>query len=399
MSYPSPPPHSSHTLALRSGPRPPLLLVQRKDPSFAGAGAMGRRKFRLSAMIPNYWFHKLRDMRRAHRHRGGGGGGGSAMLPSSSSSSPRGPRGGPKPATPRRASVALAHRPSYYYTTRDRLPPPSPSPAQQPRATEEDQLLPLPQSPPRSSMRRHRVGPVRVGRVLEPVAEPPDAAQRRRDMHICGKDASEFRKPTATTTPDGALGGKVIASDTDIIIDLLAEDMSERMLRPIVTRPARRDDRKETEIDRCELKKEAHVDHAAMTPRASCATEQGSKGNPRRSSVSTGRRLKTRANSPRLASTRSGKVKSAKTPAPSPRKKTSPPPLAESFAVVKASADPRKDFRESMEEMIAEKGIRDATDLEDLLACYLALNAAEYHDLIVEVFEQIWTGLAGVSEP
>ncbi|KAL6610380.1 hypothetical protein ACP70R_040349 [Stipagrostis hirtigluma subsp. patula] len=366
---------------------------------------MGRRKFRLSAMIPNYWFHKLRDMRRAHSHRGGGGGGGgSAMLPSSSSSSsPRGPRGGLKPATPRRGSVALAHRPSYYYTTRDRLPPPSTSSAQQPRANEEDQILPLPQSPPRSSMRRHRVGPVRVGRVLEPVAEPPDAAQRRRDRHIGGKDASEFQKPTATATPDGALGGKVIASDTDIIIDLLAEDMSERMLRPIVTRPARREERKETEIDRCEFKKETHVDHAAMTPRASSATEQGSKGSPRRSSVSTGHRLKTRANSPRLASNRSGKSKSAKTPAPSPKKKTTttppPPPLAESFAVVKASADPRKDFRESMEEMIAEKGIRDATDLEDLLACYLALNAAEYHDLIVEVFEQIWTGLAGVSEP
>jgi uncharacterized protein (TIGR01568 family) len=65
--------------------------------------------------------------------------------------------------------------------------------------------------------------------------------------------------------------------------------------------------------------------------------------------------------------------------------------------VVKSSRDPRRDFRESMEEMIAENGIRTAADLEDLLACYLALNAAEYHDLIVEVFEHIWVTLTDVK--
>jgi uncharacterized protein (TIGR01568 family) len=31
--------------------------------------------------------------------------------------------------------------------------------------------------------------------------------------------------------------------------------------------------------------------------------------------------------------------------------------------------------------VIAEKGICDAADLEDLLACYLTLNATEHHDL------------------
>jgi uncharacterized protein (TIGR01568 family) len=108
-------------------------------------------------------------------------------------------------------------------------------------------------------------------------------------------------------------------------------------------------------------------------------------------SSSTARRLKTRGNTPRVASS-----KKPKPPSPA-RTKPPPPPLAESFAVVKTSRDPRRDFRESMEEMIAENAICTAADLEDLLACYLSLNAAEYHDLIVDVFEHIWAGLAGID--
>jgi uncharacterized protein (TIGR01568 family) len=47
-----------------------------------------------------------------------------------------------------------------------------------------------------------------------------------------------------------------------------------------------------------------------------------------------------------------------------------------SFAVVKASMDPRTDFRESMVEIIAENKV---DDLEELLECYLSLNSWEYH--------------------
>ncbi|KAM0050540.1 putative transcription factor OFP family [Helianthus debilis subsp. tardiflorus] len=64
--------------------------------------------------------------------------------------------------------------------------------------------------------------------------------------------------------------------------------------------------------------------------------------------------------------------------------------LSESLAVVKTSADPGRDFKESMVEMIMENSIRSSKDLEDLLACYLALNSDEYHDLIIKVFKQIW---------
>lgn len=67
--------------------------------------------------------------------------------------------------------------------------------------------------------------------------------------------------------------------------------------------------------------------------------------------------------------------------------------VLESFAVMKRSVDPKKDFRESMIEMIEENNIRASKDLEDLLACYLSLNPKEYHDLIIQVFEQIWLQL------
>ncbi|CAN6346458.1 unnamed protein product [Urochloa humidicola] len=380
---------------------------------------MGRRRFRLADMMPNSWFYKLRDMRRARGHGhppAGVGGAATAMLPSSSSPPPR--RSTTKAASPRRGSVALPHRTSYYFPTGDRVLPTPPPRA----ATEEEEdrdrelLFPQPESPPTycSSRRRHRVGPVRVRRSLEALAEVRDApGRRRRDMYV-GRDGSDeeddddddvgddVRSRPAVTAPseDGSLGsggggGKVIASETDIIIDLRAEcTAAERVLRPIVTRPARR----ELAV-RYELK---DTNGGETTPRASSAASEHGGGHPRRPSVSAGRRLRTRVNSPRLASSRSRKSQSRPptTPAASPRKTTptlAPPPLAESFAVVKASADPRRDFRESMEEMIAEKGIRGAADLEDLLACYLALNAAEHHDLIVEVFEQIWARLAAAN--
>ncbi|KAG7600835.1 Transcription repressor OFP1 [Arabidopsis thaliana] len=64
-----------------------------------------------------------------------------------------------------------------------------------------------------------------------------------------------------------------------------------------------------------------------------------------------------------------------------------------SRAVVKASVDPKRDFKESMEEMIAENKIRATKDLEELLACYLCLNSDEYHAIIINVFKQIWLDL------
>ncbi|KAG6419272.1 hypothetical protein SASPL_121488 [Salvia splendens] len=61
-----------------------------------------------------------------------------------------------------------------------------------------------------------------------------------------------------------------------------------------------------------------------------------------------------------------------------------------SFAVVKSSFNPHQDFRDSMVEMIQEKGIRHREELQELLACYLTLNSDRHHDLIINVFQQVW---------
>uniref|UniRef100_A0ACD5U2T2 Uncharacterized protein n=1 Tax=Avena sativa TaxID=4498 RepID=A0ACD5U2T2_AVESA len=415
-------------------------------------GMVQQRKFRLSDMIPNAWFYKLRDMRPQGRggvgiHRRSSWAGCYKEVlqrpPWNRGSSARWDVGEvdvqqpaedrlnrevgvqqpvaeviEPPNTPVKESChsPLPRRASYYYSTRDREDPP-------PRRAMEAQ----------SPTRRTRVGHASEGRrhvsapapvhEKEPVVDAPGSSCRRRD--ICIKDDSgEPRRPTVTGPPDDGLDVKVIASEKEIIIDLRDDDTPERRLRPIATKPATRepelnepdgsravDFAEVTVWDEDEPERRlrpivtrparrlpepnepegSHVD-LTVTARASSVSEKSSVSKPRRSSVSSSsgrRRLKTRAHSPRLAATaRRGKPMGRNWRAPA---------FAESYAVVKMSGDPRKDFLDSMEEMIAEKGIRHAADLEDLLACYLSLNDAEQHDLIIEVFEQVWMSLANAK--
>lgn len=90
----------------------------------------------------------------------------------------------------------------------------------------------------------------------------------------------------------------------------------------------------------------------------------------------------------------------APAPDPAPQMIMSPPRnstqqragvLKESVAVVvESSYDPYNDFRESMIEMIVDQDIQETGDLEELLQCYLALNEAEFHPVIVDVFTDVW---------
>lgn len=63
--------------------------------------------------------------------------------------------------------------------------------------------------------------------------------------------------------------------------------------------------------------------------------------------------------------------------------------VKDSFAVVKSSDDPYNDFKASMVEMIVERQIFAAKDLEQLLLCFLSLNSRHHHRIIVEVFTEI----------
>ncbi|KAK8547183.1 hypothetical protein V6N13_097901 [Hibiscus sabdariffa] len=67
--------------------------------------------------------------------------------------------------------------------------------------------------------------------------------------------------------------------------------------------------------------------------------------------------------------------------------------VKDSFAVVKSSSDPYNDFRTSMVEMIVERQLFAAEDLEQLLQCFLSLNSHHHHYIIVEVFTEIWETL------
>lgn len=67
--------------------------------------------------------------------------------------------------------------------------------------------------------------------------------------------------------------------------------------------------------------------------------------------------------------------------------------VKESFAVVKKSEDPRGDFRKSMAEMVVEKGLYDAAELEQLLHCFLSLNSTQHHRAIVAAFADVWEAL------
>ncbi|KAG6466502.1 hypothetical protein ZIOFF_075692 [Zingiber officinale] len=65
------------------------------------------------------------------------------------------------------------------------------------------------------------------------------------------------------------------------------------------------------------------------------------------------------------------------------------------FPVVKRSTDPYGDFRSSMVEMIVERGMSRARDLEQLLHSYLKLNSSRHRQVILEAFEDICEAMFG----
>ncbi|TYG39050.1 hypothetical protein ES288_D13G272500v1 [Gossypium darwinii] len=65
------------------------------------------------------------------------------------------------------------------------------------------------------------------------------------------------------------------------------------------------------------------------------------------------------------------------------------PKIMDSIMVVKDSHDPYLDFRHSMLQMIEEKHIYSADELQELLQCFLELNSPCHHRVIVEAFMAI----------
>ncbi|CAA0393822.1 unnamed protein product [Arabidopsis thaliana] len=63
------------------------------------------------------------------------------------------------------------------------------------------------------------------------------------------------------------------------------------------------------------------------------------------------------------------------------------------MAMEKCSFDPRKDFRDSMVEMIVANKIKEADELRSLLEYYLSMNPREYRSAILEIFYEVCADL------
>ncbi|XP_019159645.1 PREDICTED: transcription repressor OFP1-like isoform X2 [Ipomoea nil] len=338
---------------------------------------MGNHKFRLSDMIPNAWFYKLRDMGRKTRTS-------SKKKTQNQTSSTSGFRN-PNVSQPRQ---------SYYYT-RDsgakgyKL---YNSPANT-KSSGNSHFL----DPPRRSSRRRS----RRKTIYRPSPALCTCGGGEGDWYL-DRDGwsplAEFddllKSPTSEFDSDAgdlpqsfnglaSWSSSFSSSATDIVLDMNEKSRTEELaiseldLRPILTKLPAGNSRNSDAVD-----------------------EEGStmkESRPRKSfSQSTG--VKLRVNSPKIGSRKiqsharksvssSGKRSKA---AAAAKKKS----FSGSFAVVKASLDPEKDFKESMMEMIVENNIKSSKDLEDLLACYLSLNSDEYHALIIKAFQHIWFNLS-----
>ncbi|CAI8612924.1 unnamed protein product [Vicia faba] len=346
---------------------------------------MGNYRFRLSDMMPNAWFYKLRDMGKtrnqtptSQQHRKKKQSSTSNTTNSSSSTS--------KSKQP----YQINPRKSYYFTrelkqTNNRIYNTSPLQNNTNSSPE----------PPRKSSPKQR--PKRR-------TPKPSSSSSSHDSPLHSSAESESPDPEIRTD-------RVLLPTNDIIIDvdnnsLVAtrkddklkgyDSLSELMkLPPIVTKPENFSyllnyaKKKETKPRSKTSSNDEHNVKGSLKVKILKEEQRYTNSNTpsRRFSVSSPA-VKLRINSPRISS-KKVQTHGRKSVSSNGNRRS----LSDSFAIVKSSMNPQRDFRESMVEMIVENNIRTSKDLEDLLACYLSLNSDEYHQVIIKVFKQIWFDL------
>ena len=376
---------------------------------------MGNYRFRLSDMIPNAWFYKLKDMGKTRKQ---------TQTTNSRKKKQPSPVSTTKPSKPKQPHQYNLRK-SYYFTREltpnDRIYS-SPTPTNNQNAKYTNSLEP----PRKSSKQRLKK---RTSRTSSPKllvvsnnnnssSSPHDNSSTESSEHPDPEFRTDRVLPTESfdeTVPwANSCACRVHSNAKDIIIDVdnnsiarkdgklegyeyECDSFSDLVLPPIVTKPAIFNDllsdvkKKETKP---RSKMAAHEEpnlnkgplRVKIVKEDTSSTKEHKNTYGRRFSVSSpGVRL--RMNSPRIASRRI-QAHGRRSVSSAPRRS-----LSDSFAVVKSSLNPQRDFRESMVEMIVQNNIRTSKDLEDLLACYLSLNSDEYHDLIIKVFKQIWFDL------
>ncbi|CAI9778665.1 unnamed protein product [Fraxinus pennsylvanica] len=361
---------------------------------------MGNHRFRLSDMMPNAWFYKLKDMSKTRNHNTD-----NKKMPSPTQNAPKPPLSQP--------------RKSYYFTTE--------STKVEKLCTSSKNRKPL--DPPRKSSKKrtkrktvYKPSPRQISPSVGNYQESENSFRHKveqfqdyfecsavssTDMDFLKSPTSEFDYDTLDAPPSvngvASLSGSgsctFNSSGTDIIIDMdeklraleieetdeFFNMISEPKLSPILTKPTKFNTMQTFhEQDLFQIRDSSFSDETethcnnkhTLTTRKSTSRSPG---------------VKIRGNSPRLANKKiQGNRKSVSMSRRLKAQKQKKELYTESVAIVKASFDPEKDFMESMMEMIVENNIRASKDLENLLACYLSLNSNEYHDLIIKAFEQIW---------
>ncbi|GAB4856256.1 hypothetical protein Ancab_014183 [Ancistrocladus abbreviatus] len=401
---------------------------------------MGNYRFRLSEMIPNAWFHKLKDLSSSSSSRSSRN-----QIPNTKEKHSQFPTTttvtkqqrhskSDVHATAKTAEAKaektefydLSHSRKSYYFTREFVNQTDPK-IQHIFSFSNNTNLP---DPPRKSAKRrttkHRKSTTTT---KHSTSSGVSGGCRCRVTPTATLDSfrpkpNSYPSPLADVLPDNlslrtqfcpdhaalscsadsrCRAHQIMAAENDIIIAVDKKSLvpkeeeingfdsiSKHDLAPIMTKPVKFNDMIR-EIRNKEVKKNR--------ANGSDLKEQRSSSNSIRRSFSVNSpttRVRLRLNSPRTGrkgqGNSSGRRSSISGTGSSQRRSIS----SESFAIVKSSFDPQKDFRESMVEMIVQNNIRGSEDLEELLACYLSLNSDEYHDLIIKVFKQIWFDMAEI---
>ncbi|PIN11481.1 hypothetical protein CDL12_15919 [Handroanthus impetiginosus] len=287
---------------------------------------MGNYKFRLSDMMPNAWFYKLKDMSKSKNHT---------------------PCKKKHPSQPQKPRKSFTQIDKFTYTS-----------PMNPKTFDTH----FPFDPPRKS---HKKRPKRKTiympsprqNLISPVSDTSPVHSSTSHDFL----ESESENPSSTT---------------DIIFDVQENTQFDIdiELPPILTKPAAHESLQDYPNFKVE---ENRVVRSKKTTMRKSVSRSG---------------VRIRANGAKLAASK--KIdQSRKSSEKSEKKRLF---YSDSFAIVKASFDPARDFKDSMMEMIVENNIRSSKELEDLLACYLSLNSNQYHEIIIRAFEEVWFNMPQV---
>ncbi|XP_050244112.1 transcription repressor OFP1 [Quercus robur] len=395
---------------------------------------MGNYRFKLSDMMPNAWFYKLKDMGKGRNHNTPTTK--KKKQPTSSSATQSSKPKQPHQYIPRKS----------YYFTRDLIPTDHRlynSPITNPKPKASDNHF---HDPPRkSSKQRVKKRTLRssspklvtssvsagcnCGSTLDSMwtrsDSPPEYSSSSSPFDTSPETEfhePEFRSDRILATESlvswsRSCACNVNSNANDIVFNVDDkslpskfgkldgfDSLSELELAPIITKPAKFNDieKKEepTKYRSSAAKFEERNAHGSLSVKVvkeeRLTTKEQRNSPVKRLSLNSPRGVRLRMNnSPRIASKKIQALnrKSVSSTSSSSSRRS----LSDSFAVVKSSFDPQRDFRNSMVEMIVENNIRASKDLEDLLACYLSLNSDQYHELIIKVFKQIWFDLTDIQ--